>query len=163
MDLRVASKLVAFESFTYVTSFTLPKTSNLCGSFSKESIIPIALSMKSSTSEISIFSFHNPDTKHALSILDYRLSEMINVYSKKIRNSYYYISDSNGYWRYSRLLDLLKNNNEKNIQILIHPEWWQKTAMSPRMRVVRCVDERSKRTLETYDSILKASKRKNIT
>ena len=112
--------------------------------------------------EISIFSFHNPDTKHALSILDYRLSEMINVYSKKIRNSYYYISDSNGYWRYSRLFDLLKNNTEKNIQILIHPEWWQKTAMSPRMRVVRGVDERSKRTLETYDAILKASKRKNI-
>jgi len=112
--------------------------------------------------KISVFSFHNPDPKNALSISDYKISQMINVYSKRIRNSYYYISDSNGYWRYSRLFDLLKNNTEKNIQILIHPEWWQKTAMSPRMRVVRCVDERSKRTLETYDSILKASKRKNI-
>ncbi len=112
--------------------------------------------------KIYAFSFHNPDPKTALSISDYRLSQMINVYSKKIKNSYHYISDSNGYWRYSRLFDLLKNNTEKNIQILIHPEWWQKTAMSPRMRVVRCVDERSKRTLETYDSILKASKRKNI-
>ena len=112
--------------------------------------------------KISVFSFHNPDTKNTLSISDYKLSQMINVYSKKVKNSYYYISDSNGYWRYSRLFDLLKNNNERKIQILIHPEWWQKTAMSPRMRVARCVDERSKRTLKTYDSILKASKRKNI-
>ena len=112
--------------------------------------------------KISVFSFHNPDTKNASSIPDYRLSQMINVYSKKIKNSYYYISDSNGYWRHSRLFDLLKNNNEKKIQILIHPEWWQKTVMPPRKRVIRCIEERSKRTLETYDAILKESKRKNI-
>jgi len=112
--------------------------------------------------KISVFSFHNPDIKNALSISDYRLSNMINVYSKKIQNSYYYISDSNGYWRYSRLFDLLKNNTENQIQILIHPVWWQKSIMSPRMRVRRCVEQRAKRTLETYDSILKLSKRNNV-
>jgi len=41
-------------------------------------------------------------------------------------------------------------------------EWWQKTAMLPRIRVTRCIDERPKRTLKIYNSILKASKRKNI-
>ncbi len=36
------------------------------------------------------------------------------------------------------------------------------TVMPPRKRVIRCIEERSKRTLETYDAILKKSKRKNI-
>ena len=112
--------------------------------------------------EISVFSFHNPDMGSALSIEDYRLSGMINAYAKKFKQSYHYISDSNGYWRYLRLYDLLKKADKKRIQILIHPGWWQKTAMSPRKRVIRCIEERRKRTLETYDAILKKSKRKNI-
>lgn len=112
--------------------------------------------------EISVFSFHNPDMGNALSIQDYRFGGMINTYGKKFQKSYHYISDSNGYWRYLRLYDLLEKANKKQIQILIHPEWWQKTAMPPRNRVIRCVEERSKRTLETYDAILKKSKRENI-
>ena len=91
----------------------------------------------------------------ALSIEDYRLSGMINAYAKKFKQSYHYISDSNGYWRYLRLYDLLKRADEKRIQILIHPGWWQKTVMPPRKRVIRCIEERSKCTLETYDAILK--------
>ena len=112
--------------------------------------------------EISVFSFHNPDMGSALSIEDYRLSGMINAYAKKFKQSYHYISDSNGYWRYLRLYDLLKKADKKRIQILIHPGWWQKTVMPPRKRVIRCIEERSKCTLETYDAILKKSKRKNI-
>jgi hypothetical protein len=112
--------------------------------------------------EILVFSFHNPGMGNASSIEDYRLGGMINVYAKKFKQSYHYISDSNGYWRYLRLYDLLKKADKKRIQILIHPGWWQKTVMSPRNRVMRCIDERSKRTLETYDAILKESKRKNI-
>ena len=112
--------------------------------------------------EILVFSFHNPGMGNALSIEDYRLGGMLNVYAKKIKQSYHYISDSNGYWRYQRLYDLLEKADKKRIQILIHPGMWQKTAMSPRKRVIRCIEERRKRTLETYDAILKKSKRKNI-
>ena len=112
--------------------------------------------------EIPVFSFHNPDMTHVSSIEDYRLGGMINAYAKKFKQSYHYISDSNGYWRYLRLYDLLKKADKKHIQILIHPDWWEKIAMSPRKRVIRCIEERSKRTLKTYDAILKKSKRKNI-
>ena len=87
---------------------------------------------------------------------------MINTYSKKLKNSHYYISDSNGYWRFTRLYDLLKNHNQSKIQILIHPGHWQKSPMSPRKRIIRCIDQRAKNTLQMYDSILKTSKRKNI-
>ena len=112
--------------------------------------------------KISVFSFHNPDLKYALSIPDYKISGMINTYSKKLKNSHYYISDSNGYWRFTRLYDLLKNHNQSKIQILIHPGHWQKSPMSPRKRIIRCIDQRAKNTLQMYDSILKTSKRKNI-
>jgi hypothetical protein len=87
---------------------------------------------------------------------------MINVYGEKIKKNYYYCSDSNGYWCFKRLEDLLRDNNEKYLHVLTHPEWWQKSPMSPRARVERCINYRVKHTKKFYDDTIWKLSRKNI-
>lgn len=114
------------------------------------------------STKINVFSFHNPESKNALKFDQDVIADMINVYSEKIKKTYYYCSDSNGYWRFKRLEDLLREKNEKYLHVLTHPEWWQKSAMSPRARVERCIDFRAKHTKEFYDNIIKTLGRKNV-
>jgi hypothetical protein len=111
--------------------------------------------------DIKVFSFHNPD-KFALSRAGYRYAGMINTYSEFFNNKVTYISDSNGYWRFKRLEDMLKEGNERALQILLHPEWWQVKVLSPKERVWRCIDGRAEKTRSKYISILKKFKRENI-
>jgi hypothetical protein len=111
--------------------------------------------------DIKVFSFHNPD-KFALSCKDYRYAGMINTYSDFFNKKVTYISDSNGYWRFNRLEDILKEGKEDALQILLHPEWWQAEVMSPKERVWRCIDGRAEKTRSKYVSILKKFKRENI-
>lgn len=111
--------------------------------------------------KIDVFSFHNPD-KFALSCRKYRYSGMINTYAEFFNNEVSYISDSNGYWRHNRLGDVLKSGNDKPIQILLHPEWWQEKVMSPKERVWRCIDGRAAKTKVKYIAILKKFKRSHI-
>ena len=112
--------------------------------------------------KVGVFSFDSPTLSDAINISNNKIGGMINTYGKKIKKKYHYCSDSNGYWRHERLFDLIKDEKYRFLHVLTHPGWWQKSVMSPKMRVMRCLNERSKRILETYDSILKETKRKNI-
>ena len=111
--------------------------------------------------EINVFSFHNPDN-FALNCVEYRYAGMINTYAEYFKNKVTYISDSNGYWRYKRLEDILVEAKENYLQILLHPEWWQEKIMSPKERVWRCIDGRADKTKNKYVSILKKFKREHI-
>ena len=111
--------------------------------------------------KIEVFSFHNPDDI-ALSFEKYKYEGMINTYATIFKKEIAYISDSNGYWRHKRLEDLLNENSYKDIQILLHPEWWQDKVMSPKERVWRCIDGRAEKTRTKYLSILKKFKRNHI-
>ena len=48
------------------------------------------------------------------------------------------------------------------MQVLTHPVWWQKTVMTPRARVARCIDGRSQKLNELYDTVLENCGRENI-
>lgn len=111
--------------------------------------------------KISAFSFHTPSA-FALECKKLRYGGMINVYASYFQKSVGYCSDSNGYWRYKRLEDVLKKANDKKLQILTHPGWWQETVMSPYSRIERCVEGRKRKTLLLYRDILKTFGRKNI-
>lgn len=115
---------------------------------------------------ITSFSFHNPDVNGDFTNLeDEIIGGLINVYSKKIRTKFRYCSDSNGYWRFSRLEDFLKEQSGKEnakLHILTHPAWWQDTVMTPRERIVRCVEGRAKSVMKNYDSQLEKNNRENI-
>ncbi len=111
---------------------------------------------------VKVFSFHNPEFANALKFDDDKIAGMINTYGKTIRKNNYYCSDSNGYWRFKRLEDVLKEHQESTLHVLTHPEWWQKQAMSPKERLYRCIEFRAKRNIETYNRGMKLLGRKNI-
>ena len=107
------------------------------------------------------FSFHNPST-HSLSFDEDRYGGLINCYSKKFKTNLAYISDSNGYWRFKRLKNILQLAKDNSIQVLTHPEWWQSKILSPRQRILRSIYGRATANLESYDSQMKLHKRINF-
>jgi hypothetical protein len=106
-------------------------------------------------------SFHNPDLSHAESLRDDVLAGMVNAYGRTLRERYAYVSDSNGYWRFRRLADVLEAAEEPRLHVLIHPEWWQREAMMPRERIQRAIDGRAHRVGEAYDELLAGAGRFN--
>lgn len=108
------------------------------------------------------FSFHIPD-ETALSFQEPEYAGMVNSYSAFLRNEVDYCSDSNGYWRYSRLEDVITMDPCKpRLQVLTHPELWQDAIMSPKERVWRCIEGRAARTKAWYSDILNKGGRCNI-
>jgi len=108
---------------------------------------------------INTFSFHNP-TPSILEFKDWMYAGMVNAYAQYFKENVEYCSDSNGYWRHTRLEDFLKKRFDK-IQVLTHPEWWQNKPMHPRQRIFRAIYGRSEFQLKMYDDMLLQNNRKN--
>jgi len=108
--------------------------------------------------QVSVFSYHNPFPQ-TLIYDDYKYSGMINTYSQYFKKNTSYCSDSNGYWRFKRLEDFLLENKSSNLQVLTHPEWWQKEPMAPTDRVWRSIDGRAKKLKENYIKLLTSNGR----
>ena len=87
---------------------------------------------------------------------------LFNAYSRRLRESYRYASDSNGIWLYSRLKDVLESATEERLQVLTHPEWWTPEVMPPRQRLQRAIDGYSAAMGRWYDEILARSNRPNL-
>lgn len=111
--------------------------------------------------EVMSFSFHNPNDKSRL-FRDDMYAGMCNAYSEKIASKYFYCSDSNGYWRFDRLRDVLSTNLHDKLHVLTHPVWWQDQYMSPRERIVRSAMGRANNMLSNYDKLLLNHQRLNI-
>lgn len=110
---------------------------------------------------IDAFSFHNP-TIHGL---DFRMDEiagMLNTYGRGIDERYTYVSDSNGYWRHSRLPDVLEAADEQRLHVLTHPEWWQAEPMSPKQRLARAIEGRAANSRRAWDDLLERWGRENV-
>jgi len=111
--------------------------------------------------EIRVFSFHNP-TQIANQCDNREYGGMLNAYSRYFREDAGYCSDSNGYWRYRRLENVLIQASDKRLQVLLHPVWWTNEILSPKERVWCCLDGRSTKNKERYISLLKKYGRYNI-
>lgn len=111
--------------------------------------------------KIKVFSFHNP-TKRIMKYDAFKYAGMINTYAKYFKENTAYCSDSNGYWRYHSLENVLRESKYDKLQALIHPEWWQKKPMLPRDRIKRCIHGRAEKQQRLYDVMLKKHGRKNI-
>jgi len=107
------------------------------------------------------FSFHNPSAPHLTFESDY-YGGSLNCYSKRFKSAVPYCSDSNGYWRFRRLFDVLSEATDPCLQVLTHPGWWQTKPMPPRQRIARAVYGRSVDTLRFYDKGLEKDGRKNL-
>ena len=108
----------------------------------------------------SAFSFHNPIAAH-LSCEKEMYGNLVNCYSQRFKAEVPYCSDSNGYWRFRRLKDVLNEAKDPCLQVLTHPGWWQETAMPPRQRIFRSAYGRAAATLQEYDSGLESHDRLN--
>jgi len=106
------------------------------------------------------FSFHNPIAAH-LTCEAEQYGGLINCYSRRFKSEVAYCSDSNGYWRFRRLYDVLEAVTDPCLQVLTHPGWWQDKPMPPRQRVFRGAYGRAAATMRLYDSGLQEHGRLN--
>lgn len=110
---------------------------------------------------ISVFSFHNP-TEATTQFNKLYYANMVNTYAEYFQKEVAYCSDSNGYWRFNRLEDVLNREVDNRLQVLTHPIWWTEEAMSPRNKVTRSIEMNAKRQNELYDTLIEKFQRKNI-
>ena len=115
-----------------------------------------------SNSQIKIFSLHNPTTIKNIKFDKIKYFNCFNASSPKILEKFKYCSDSNGYWRFESLEELINDNTIQNLYVLIHPVWWQNKEYSPRKKILNTIKLRSKSAIMFYDNLLKTNLRKNI-
>ncbi len=106
------------------------------------------------------FSFHNPTAANLQCDAD-SYGGLISCYSRRFKAEINYCSDSNGYWRFRRLHDVLTEATDPCLQVLTHPEWWQEKSMPPRQRIFRCAYGRADATMRGYDEGMRAHDRSN--
>lgn len=112
--------------------------------------------------EIKVFSLHNPSTSGKINLDKLSHFGLINASSSELLKKFKYCSDSNGFWRFDILDNLLLDDNIKRLYVLTHPVWWQQIEMSPREKILRSISGRSTNCIQSYDKLLKANNRKNI-
>lgn len=107
------------------------------------------------------FSFHNPSAFHLTCEAD-TYGGLVNCYSKRFKAEVPYCSDSNGYWRFQRLFDVLEEAKSPCLQVLTHPGWWHEKPSSPRSRIFKNIYGRATANMRAYDQSLKEDGRENI-
>jgi hypothetical protein len=107
-------------------------------------------------------SLHNPSVSGTEDLDVEELGGMVHAGARSVRDRYAYVSDSNGYWRYGRLSDVLAAGGHERLHVLTHPEMWQEEAMSPRQRIMRCIEGRARASEATYDDLLATNDRVNV-
>ncbi len=112
--------------------------------------------------QLAAVSFHDPPDELLSSARDYSYAGLINTYSKEMFDNFTYVSDSNGYWRHASLSETLNIPRAGRLQILLHPEWWQKKQMLPWERIARCVEGRLHNNKSLYVNNLNGLGRKNV-
>lgn len=138
------------------------------GGFDNEEELAVKLTQEARLFEqvfehpVRAFSLHNTDVSKSAKFDADEVAGLVNATGRGIRERYGYVSDSNGYWRFQRLRDLLESGVHRHLHVLTHPEWWQSEAMSPRARIIRCIEGRRRNTEESYDRLLETYGRTNI-
>jgi hypothetical protein len=111
--------------------------------------------------EVRVFSFHM--TTSSEKTYQRRVyAGMLNTHSEVFRNGVGYCSDSNGYWRFRRLEDVLLEAKDERLQVLTHPVWWQDKIMSPKERLLKCIEGRANDKLAWYEKVVKEYGRENV-
>ncbi len=111
--------------------------------------------------EIKVFSFHNTNP-FIMSCQEWQYAGLINTYASYFQREVTYCSDSNGYWRYARMADVVEKAEAPRLQLLTHPEWWQDEIMSPWEKIQRAVEGRKQQSLRHYRTLMKNGNMKNI-
>jgi hypothetical protein len=112
-------------------------------------------------SRVTALSFHDPDAPGVTISRADTIAGLVNAYGESLRARFEYGSDSNGYWRYTPLPEVITRAGER-LQVLTHPEWWVPEPMPPRARVARAIDGRAAYMAAKYDAAMQDVGRDNI-
>jgi hypothetical protein len=107
-------------------------------------------------------SFHDPEGGDLLRFRRKTYAGMENSYAYLAEAGYVYVSDSDGYWRFRSISDVLAENARSNVHVLTHPEWWTLEPMPPRARMQRCIEGRARSVQSAYDIALAERGRINL-
>jgi hypothetical protein len=107
-------------------------------------------------------SWHNPDLTNLLDFKDDLIAGLINTYGETLRRDYVYGSDSNGYWRFKPMRELIAEGHER-LHLLTHPAWWTPEPMSPSARIDRAIEGRARAVRAAYEATLEKGGRRNLT
>lgn len=110
---------------------------------------------------IRAMSWHNPTLSNVLQFEAEELCGLVNAYSAHYRDDFVYASDSNGYWRFKPMAEVIAEGHER-LHLLTHCGWWTPEALSPAGRVRRCIDGRAKAVWDAYAGVLRRSGRRNV-
>lgn len=111
--------------------------------------------------EIDVFSFHNTN-EYSMTFEEEKYAGMLNTYSRYFKQDVSYCSDSNGYWRYQKLRDVLNDEAIKQLQVLTHPGWWTEDELKPREKIQHYSKMRCDITINNYDKTLADFGRLNV-
>jgi hypothetical protein len=112
--------------------------------------------------EVTAVSLHNTQVSDSAGFDADVVAGLPSANGRTLRETHGYVSDSNGYWRWDSLGDVLRSGEHERLHVLTHPEWWTPEPMSPRNRILRCIAGRGRHSEESYDSLLAAHGRVNI-
>ena len=108
-------------------------------------------------------SWHNPGLAPMLAgVGDDCIAGLVNAYSDRLKRDYVYCSDSNGFWRFQPMRDVIAAGHPR-LHLLTHPGWWTPEAMSPSERIDRALLGRARAIRRAYDDTLRISGRENKT
>lgn len=111
---------------------------------------------------VSTISWHNPDLSNLLEFDASLIRGLVNAYGAELRRDYVYCSDSNGYWRFQPMAEVIAAGHTR-LHLLTHPEWWTPEPMSPSARIDRAILGRVRAVRRDYDALLVQGGRRNIT
>ena len=100
------------------------------------------------------FSFHNHILHQQQLSEGIDIEGMRNLASPEFYQYLLYLSDSNGFWRAETLESLLLKPPVSKLQILTHPVWWTREAMTPYQRFLRTVEGRQQANVSFYRDIM---------
>lgn len=107
-------------------------------------------------------SWHNPDMSNLLDFDTDEIEGLVNAYGASLRRDYAYCSDSNGYWRYKPMAEVIAAGHPR-LHLLTHPAWWTPKPMPPSERIDRAIMGRGRAVRRDYDALLARGGRRNIT
>lgn len=111
--------------------------------------------------EVRSYTVHNPVEGDPVVGQD-RVGELVNGFGPAVRERFEYCSDSNGYWRYQRLEDVLRAPVTRPLCVLTHPVWWVDRVMAPRERIQRALEGRLASVARGYDGDMADHGRTNL-
>jgi len=112
--------------------------------------------------DVLAMSFHNPQAAGLMGFNEDSYCGMVNAYGDSVMRTHKYVSDSNGYWRFDRLYDVIYGGKYHHLQVLIHPEWWDENPKTPKQRIRDVIEYRARSSMNEYLKLLESAGRPDI-